>query len=181
MDSRMLPYAAVPAALRSGAQAAALMAEVVGDLTFHADRARAALDDGACCASDLAERLCLNLGLDFRSAHGLVARLIGRLEAQGRTLASLTEQELQAACREHDGALPPVPAGLLTSALDPKACLAARSDVGGAAPVETERQIRELADAFLQHQLWFEAVQHRQAAAETDLLAEARAFAEGRT
>jgi argininosuccinate lyase len=179
MDSRMLPYAAVPAALRSCALAATLMAEIVSELTFDRERARAALDDGACYASDLAERLCLGLGVDFRSAHGLVARLIGRLEAQGRTLASLTLDELQAACREHDRALPPVPGDLLKGALDPHACLRARHDVGGAAPEETERQIRELIHAFLRHEERLEAAHLRCAAAETDLLAEARALAEG--
>ncbi len=179
MDSRMLPYAAVPAALHAAAQAAALMSEVVSDLTFNGDRARAALADGACCASDLAERLCLGLGLDFRSAHGLVARLIGRLEAEGRTLASLTDEELRRACAEEGRDLPPVPDWLRASALDPEICLKARSDVGGAAPEATGRQLRELADLLLPHQLWLEASQHRHVATANQLLAEARAFAEG--
>jgi argininosuccinate lyase len=177
MDSRMLPYAAVPAALRSAAQAATLMGEVIAELTFDSARARAALDDGACSASDLAERLCLGLGLDFRSAHGLVARLIGKLEAQGRTLASLTNDELQAACREHDRALPPVPDDLLDSALDPQACLRARSDVGGAAPVEVQRQIAQLTDALTRHEAWLASTRERQMMAEDRLLAEARANA----
>ena len=146
MDSRMLPYQAVPAALRSAGQAAALMAEVVNGLNFDRVCARAALDDGTVCASDLAERLCLGLKLDYRRAHGLVARLMGRLEAQGRTLSSLTGEELKAACREADGDLPPVPHTLLQSALDPWSCLKARDDIGGAAPAEVLRQTHDLAE-----------------------------------
>jgi argininosuccinate lyase len=180
MDSRMLPYAAVPAALGSAAQAALLMAEVIGELSFDKDRARAALDDGITCASDLAERLCLDLDLDFRCAHGLVARLIGRMEAEGRVLASLTEEELQKACRKA-GAQRPVPEGLLRLALDPASCLRARSDVGGAAPREVLRQIGELANTFRQHEERLSAVEQHHTAAERRLMAEALASIEGAT
>lgn len=180
MDSRMLPYAAVPAALRSAAQAALLMAEVIGELSFDKDRARAALDDGITCASDLAERLCLNLDLDFRCAHGVVARLIGRMEAEGRVLASLTEEELQRACRKA-GAEQPVPEGLLRFALDPASCLQARGDVGGAAPREVLRQIGELTNAFRQHEERLSAIEQHYAAAERLLMAEALASIEGAT
>ena len=177
MDSRMLPYQAVPAALRSAGQAAALMAEVVSGLNFDRVRARAALDDGTVCASDLAERLCLGLKLDYRRAHGLVARLMGRLEAQGRTLSSLTGEELKVACREADGNLPPVPHTLLQSALDPWSCLKARYDIGGAAPAEVLRQTHDLADSFARHEQWLEAARRRHATAEENLLAEARVLA----
>jgi len=176
MDSRMLPYAAVPAAARSVAQAAALMAEVVAGMTVDTARTRAALADGTTAASDLAERLCLGLGLDFRSAHGVVARLMTRLEAGGRTLAGLTEHELRAACREA-GVAEPVPDGLLRRALDVEACLAARSDVGGAAPAEVRRQAGEIADALGRHEGWLAAAGRRNAAAAEGLMAEARAFA----
>jgi argininosuccinate lyase len=178
MDSRMLPYAAVPAALRSAAQAASLMAEVITELTFDKNRARAALNDGTTSASDLAERLCLNLGLDFRNVHGVVARLIGRMEAEGRALASLTNAELQKACREA-GAERPLPDGLLRSALDPASCLQARGDVGGAAPREVVRQIGELANAFRQHEERLRAAERHYTVAEQRLMAEALAFTEG--
>ena len=178
MDSRMLPYAAVPAAVRSAAQAALLMAEVITELSFDKERARAALDDGITCASDLAERLCLTLDLDFRTAHGVVGRLIGRLESEGRVLASLTEAELQVACR-NAGAKRPLPDGLLRSALDPACCLRARGDVGGAAPREVVRQIGELACAFRQHEERLRAAERHYTVAEQRLMAEALAFTEG--
>lgn len=179
MDSRMLPYQAAPAALRSVAQAAALMAEVVAGMTFDKDRAAAALDDRTTCASDLAERLCLGLGLDYRAAHGLVARTISRLEREGRSLASLTEEDIRAVGHEAGAELPSAPAGLLASALDPLACLAARNDIGGAAPREALRQANELADALTQHEKWIEAARRRNAEAEAALLAEAQALAGG--
>ncbi|ABS70266.1 Argininosuccinate lyase (plasmid) [Xanthobacter versatilis] len=170
MDSRMLPYVA--------AQAALLMAEVITELSSDNERARAAIDDGITCASDLAERLCLTLDLDFRTAHGVVGRLIGRLESEGRVLASLTEAELQVACR-NAGAKRPLPDGLLRSALDPACCLRARGDVGGAAPREVVRQIGELACAFRQHEERLRAAERHYTVAEQRLIAEALAFTEG--
>lgn len=180
MDSRMLSYAAIPRALDSVAQGALLMAELIGELSFNTARARAALADGITCASDLAERLCLALGLDYRRTHGVVAGLIDRLEADGRVLASLTEEELHGACREA-GAERPVPEGLLRLALDPASCLGARGDVGGAAPREVRRQLCELIDLFAQHEARLTAVKQHYSTAERILMAEARAFIEEAT
>lgn len=174
MDNRMLAYGVIPAALASCTQAVELMSEIVAELVFDKERARSLLHDGACFASDLAERLCLGIGMDFRSAHGLVGRLVSGLEAQHRTLSSLTEDELQAACREHDESLPALPEGLLHAAFDPDACLAARRDVGGAAPEEVRRQSRELEAAFGQCARRFEAIRERNTKADSALLAEAR-------
>lgn len=178
MDSRTLPYQAVTAALRSAAQAATLMAEVVGRLSFDRARARAALADGVTCASDLAERLCLGLGLNYRAAHGIVARLIAALEAQDRTLASLSETELRTACREVRDDLPPLPAGLLQSALDPSVCLEARRDIGGAATEEVLRQTGELTVSLSRHERWLADSRQHHVKAEASLLAEALDFVE---
>ena len=177
MDSRMLPYQAAPAALRSVAQATALMAEVVSGLAFDRDRAAAALDDRTTCASDLAERLCLGLGLDYRASHSLVAQTMTRLDREGRTLASLTEQDVRSAGFALGAELPPLPPRLLDSALDPAVCLAARKDVGGAAPLEAMRQADELADLFMRHERWLEAARRRNVEAEAALLAEAETLA----
>ncbi|ABS70251.1 fumarate lyase (plasmid) [Xanthobacter versatilis] len=177
MDNRMQSYGAVPEALDACAKAADLMAEVIGALTFDAARARALLADGACFASDLAERLCLVLGVDFRSAHGLVGRLVTRLEQEGRTLASLSQSELSDACRAYDETLPAVPDGLLAEAFDPKACLEARRDIGGAAPAQVRRQAREFDDTFRHRAQDLAATTHRHAAALSRLVDEARSFA----
>lgn len=177
MDSRMLPYEAVPAALRSVTEAAALMAEVVSDLTFDASRGRAAIADGMAAASDLAERLSLGIGLDFRRAHGLVAKMVTSLDAEGRTLSELTEAELSQACATTDPSLPPIPEGLLHAALDPEAAVRARRDIGGAAPDEVRRQAGELDEAFLRQSQRLASARQERAMAEERLLAEAHALA----
>ncbi|ABS70082.1 Argininosuccinate lyase (plasmid) [Xanthobacter versatilis] len=174
MDNRMLAYGAVPEALGSCAEATDLMAEIIGALSFDGARAEALLADGACFASDLAERLCLALGLDFRRAHGLVGRLVTRLEGEERALSTLTQDELSAACHAFDAALPPVPDGLLAAAFDPKTCLEARRDVGGAAPQEVRRQARELDDTFRHRAEDLAATARRNAMALGSLVGEAR-------
>ena len=164
------------------AQAATLMAEVVAGLTFDSARARAALDDGACSASDLAERLCLGLGLDFRSAHGLVARLIGRLEAQGRTLASLTERGTasglpRARPRLAAGArrAPRIPRSIRRSCFA-RAKRCRRRRAGGSAASDPANWPTR----SLRHEAWLAAERQQNAAAEDRLLAEARALGRGR-
>ena len=104
---------------------------------------------------------------------------MSRLEREGRSLASLTEEDIRAVGHEAGAELPSAPAGLLASALDPLACLAARNDIGGAAPREALRQANELADALTQHEKWIEAARRRNAEAEAALLAEAQALAGG--
>jgi argininosuccinate lyase len=181
MDNRMLPYEAVPAALRRVAEGAALMAEIVAGLTFDSARAKAALGDGTVCATDLAERLCLGLRLDYRAAHRLVGRLIRRLEAEGRSLSSLTADELRRACREADPGSPLLPEGLLEAALDPWACVFARGDIGGAAPEELAASVAELLEALSLHRRWIEGARSTRETARRRLLAEAEAMgADGR-
>lgn len=178
MDSRMLAYEAVPAALRAVTEAALLMGEVVTHMSFSGERAESALADRSSCASDLAQRLCVALKLDFRSAHRLVANLIGELEAQGRPLASLQKAELDAACRKLTSR--PAPEGLLDAALDPRLGLKARRDIGGAAPEEMRRLVDWFAAALTRHEQWFETARRRHAAAEKALLDEAKNFAGAR-
>ena len=77
-------------------------------------------------------------GADYRAAHGVVGGLIRALEDNGRSLAEASVDDLCAALR--DAGLPSisVTGQLLASALDPVACVASRTDVGGAAPEEVE-------------------------------------------
>jgi argininosuccinate lyase len=179
MDNRMLPYEAVPAALRSVAQAASLMAEIVEELTFESDQAELALSDGTACATDLAERLCLALRLDYRAAHRLVGGLVRRLEAEGRSLSSLTLDKLRAACAEAGLEASRLPDGFLEAALDPWAGVTARQDVGGAAPEELAAALRELGDALTPCRRWLEEARSAQEAARRRLLTEAEAMGAG--
>ena len=116
-------------------------------------------------------------GIDYRSAHGVVGRLVGVLEENGRSLAEATAKDLDNALRcaglPSDG----VTDGLIAAALDPAACVAARIDVGGASPEEVTAMAAALAEAIGEHRRGIELARARREAALRRLHAEAEAFA----
>jgi argininosuccinate lyase len=177
MDNRLFAYEAVPDAVRSAGEVACLIAECVGGLSINEARARAALDDRSTCASDLAERLMLATGIDYRSAHGVVGRLVGALEENGRSLAEVTARDVSNALRTAGLPADAVTDGLLATALDPATCISARVDVGGAAPEEVTAMAFALTDAVGEWRHSFEPRRARREAALGRLHAEAESFA----
>lgn len=180
MDNRLFVYDAAPDCVTAAGEAAALFAEVLGGLEFDAAGAREALADRAVCASDLAEGLTGQAGLDYRRAHGVVGQLVTQLEMDGRTLAQAGVDDLAAIMRRAEA---PVDAGalsdILTAALDPARCVAARTDHGGAAASEVKAMAAELTAAAQAQQTHFFALQERRRRAIAALLAEASDFVSG--
>lgn len=176
MDNRLFVYEAAPDAVRLAGEIALLIAECVEGLTFGETRALAALDDRSACASDLVERLMAAAGIDYRAAHGVVGGLVQALEENGRTLAKATADDLRTAL--HTANLPSacVTEGLIASALNPSACVAARTDVGGAAPEEVTAMADALVAAIGEHRNRVEDAQAHREAALRRLLAEAEKF-----
>jgi argininosuccinate lyase len=177
MDNRFFAYEAVPDAVRSAGEAASLIAECVDGLSIDEARALAALDDRSTCASDLAERLMGATGIDYRSAHGVVGRLVGTLEANGRSLAKATKSDVGNALRAAGLRTDGVTDGLVAAALDLTACIEVRTDVGGAAPEEVTAMASALTDAVGERRHGFEAARARREIALRRLHAEAETFA----
>jgi argininosuccinate lyase len=177
MDNRLFVYGAGPDALSAAAEAALLVAECIDSLEFDEARALAALADRSVCAGDLAERLTVEAGIDYRRAHGAVGRLVAELEAQGRFLADSTADEMLAASKVSGVELDAAQAkGILASALDLNGCVGARTDIGCAAPDEVAAMARELsATAGERREQIAQRRAHRKAAIDA-LLIEARAF-----
>lgn len=178
MDNRLFPYESVPDAVRSATEVAALTAECLAALSFNEATARSALDDSSACATDLAERLVAAAGIDYRSAHKIVGRLVRKLEESGRSLATTSAGDVGDAL-----ALAGLPAECVTdelvaAALDPSTCISARVDVGGATPEEVSAMASQLAEAIRPIRQSFEALrQHRKDAIQS-LRAEATRFVE---
>lgn len=177
IDNRFFAYEAVPDAIRSAGEAASLIAECVDGLSIDEGRALAALDDRSACASDLVERLMGATGIDYRSAHGVVGRLVGTLEANGRSLAKATTSDVGNALRAAGLRTDGVTDGLVAAALDPAVCVAARTDVGGAAPEEVTAMASALTDAVGERRHGFEVARARREIALRRLHAEAETFA----
>jgi argininosuccinate lyase len=177
MDNRLFTYEAVPDALRSAAEAASLAAECIAKLSVDEARGRAALDDRSACASDLAERLMVTAGIDYRAAHKAVGRLAGALDEKGQCLGEADALGVTNALKLAGLPAEGVTEELVAAALDPAVCISARRDIGCAAPEEVTAMASELNDIVSEHRRNFEFARTRREAALGCLLAEAKAFA----
>ena len=177
MDNRLFAYEAVPDAVRSAGEAASLVAECVEGLHIDEARARDALGDRSVCASDLAERVMAASRIDYRTARGVVGRLITALEECGLTLAQVTATDVGKALREVGASPEGVADELVAAALDLGTCISARTDVGGAAPAELTAMASALDDALNSHRQGFDTLRARREASLRRLDEEARTFA----
>jgi len=72
----------------------AILAAMVGRLTFREERMERGAEGGFSTATDLAEYLVLK-GVPFREAHGVVGRLVARCIREGKALTELTLEAFQ--------------------------------------------------------------------------------------
>lgn len=172
-DNRLALYGMIPRAVEETQRAVELMGEVVGLLSFNAQRALMRLDDGIALATDLAETLMLECGLDFRQAHRLVGYLVRQSPPQGG-LNRLTPDQLAAAAQQVLGLPVEIPPQALRNALDPEAALAARTTPGGAAPEAVEAMLGECRQALLEEETWGGDCKARLRSAEDRLMRMAR-------
>lgn len=177
MDNRLFAYEAVPDAARSAGEVALLAAECIERLSFDEARAAAALSDRSTCASDLAERLMRAAGIDYRSAHRIVGRIVSVLEEEGRGLATTSPTDIGRALRWAGVSADGITDEFVGAALDLRACISARRDVGGAAVEEVTAMASSLANEIAEHRCRFEALRAGRSTALDRLHAEARAFA----
>jgi len=158
-DNRLPLYGSIPRAVEDTRQAVALMGEVVEFMRFDARRGRSLLADGSALATDLAEVLVLEGGLDFRQAHRLVGYLARQTRAEGG-LNHITAELLAEAADAVLGDRVRLSEDVLRMALDPQAAIAARATTGGAAPEALDRLLEDCANDFAEARLW--AGRHRQ-------------------
>jgi argininosuccinate lyase len=109
-----------------------VMGAMLPTMTFNAETTAAAAVADFALATDYADYLAKR-GVPFREAHEAVGRLVARCEAEGRTFADLSLEELQSAHRAFE-------ADALE--IDLASALAARDVPGGTAPsaVATARE-----------------------------------------
>jgi argininosuccinate lyase len=177
MDNRLFTYGVVPDALRSAAEVASLTTECIAKVSVDEARSRAAFDDRSVCAADLAERFMIATGVDYRTAHKIVGRLVKALEDKGRCLAKVSMDDVRIAFRSAGLSPDGVTDELLAAALDPATCISARKDIGCAAPEEVAAMASELNAAMSDRRRRFEATRKRREAALGRLFAETKAFA----
>jgi argininosuccinate lyase len=182
MDNRIFAYGDVPRALDRTTGAALLMADVLRGLTLNADLAaqRASGKGGPetrpsfIGATDLAEVIMLNCGLDYKTAHDLVGHAVRDALESGA--ATLTADLLEAAAQTHLGRALGLAPEIIAGALDPARIVAARSGPGGAAESSVTQMIDECRKSLIDHQQWRTATQMRLETATAFLLMTASAL-----
>ena len=111
------------------------MAGMVAELTFDAERMRAAAAAGYSTATDLADWLVSQAGVPFREAHHIAGRAVAVAEAEGVALDQLSLEDLQA--------VDPRIAADALACLSVEASVAARTSAGGTAPERVREAIRK--------------------------------------
>jgi argininosuccinate lyase len=106
--------------------------------TFRTERMRAAADDPAMAAVDLAEHLVAG-GMPFREAHGVVGDLVRRAVDGGGDLAGLVGAELGAEA---------------AALLEPGVAVTRRTTPGGAGPAAVAVQLDRFRDRLAQERFW---------------------------
>lgn len=93
------------------------------------------------CATDIADLIVLEKGLPFRTAHQIVAILVRVGIERGITQSGVTSALLDEAAVEYMGRPLEISDELLRQALDPAACIRARTLTGGPAPERVQEDI----------------------------------------
>ncbi len=173
VDNRVFIYGSVPRAIASATGAANLMASVLRGMRFNAALAETRLANGFSTATDLAEIIMLETGLDFRASHRIVGRMVREAVAAKRTWRELTNTDLDAASQQIIHRPLELSQETFLRALDPALAVAARQGVGGAAAEPFTNMLAECRAQLETHAVWREREVARVAAAEEALLARA--------
>jgi len=168
VDNRVFAYGDVPRALETATGVATLMAGALIGLRFNAPVAAARLANGFATATDLAETITLETGLDFRTAHRIVGRLVREATQTNRTMRDLTIADLDATAQVILNRPLRLSEATFMQALDPAAAVAARQGIGGAAPEPLSTMLTECRAMLDTYTSW-----HKKAAARTTAAEEA--------
>jgi argininosuccinate lyase len=168
----LLIYGDLPEAMQTVNDTAALMAEVLQDISFNADRGEALVNAGWALSTDLAELLVLECGLDFRSAHHLVAFLAS--EYRGKSIRELSYENLMQSAVKALGRPIALTEQQFNAALDANLALQARTQPGGTAPDSMNSMIAECREQLAIHHQKCQANTIHFADKQRDLLERAR-------
>ena len=170
VDNRIFIYGDVPRALEMATGVAELMSGVLAGMSFHSSLAAARLESGFTTATDLAETITLETGLDFRTAHRIVGRLVREATRTNRTMRELTTVDLDRAAQEILRRPLYLSETAFTHATDPATAIAARRGIGGAAPEPLSTMLAECRSMLDAYTSWYNNATTKTAAAEESLL-----------
>jgi argininosuccinate lyase len=179
VDNRVFIYGNVPRALETATGVATLMCGVLTGMTFNAPVAAIRLVNDFATATDLAETITLETGLDFRTAHRIVGRLVREAIQARRTMRDLTTADLDAVAQVMLKRPLHLSEAAFVQALDPVAAVAARHGIGGAAPEAISAMLTECRATLDTCTSWLKQAAASATAAEEALVRRARQLCGG--
>jgi argininosuccinate lyase len=179
VDNRVFIYGDVPRALETATGVATLIAGVMSGLRFNIAVAATRLANGFATATDLAETITLETGLDFRTAHRIVGLLVREATQTNRTMCDLTTADLDAAAQVILNRPLHLSEAAFVQALDPAAAVATRQGIGGAAPEAVSAMLTECRAALDTYTSWLKQAAASATAAEEALVRRARQLCGG--
>jgi argininosuccinate lyase len=160
-DVRVAAMDHVLQALAGLTEVCALIAEAVRGLEADGARGKQICLDTFSTATELADTLVRERGLDFRSGHAVSSEAATWLAVNGRAADTLTPQELAEIADRAIGSRVELESEALARAVDPAGFVEIRANIGGPAPVEVARMIEARIKGLANDQVWLEAEQSR--------------------
>lgn len=133
-DNLIFAYGEVPRALSYARKLSDLASGVVETLSVNERRLWTMLESGFSQATDLAEHIMLECGVDYRTAYRIVGDVVKTASKAGKRGVDIDVLSIQEAAQRVAGLNLSLNPKELAAALDPRNIVASRSCIGGAAP-----------------------------------------------
>lgn len=177
VDNRIFAYGEVPRSLDLASQTVRLMAGVVSGLRANVELMARRAAEGYAQATDLADVIMLEAGLDYRAAHRVMGLVVRTAIEEGVPAQTITSDMLDQAAVELLGHPLGLPEATIAQALDPAAIVGTRTGLGGAAADPVRAMIAECRQRIAEAEGWRAETESRLAQAEETLVATAGAMA----
>lgn len=174
VDNRIFAYGGVPLALERAGQAIKLLAGTMTGLITKPDVMARRAGHSYSGATDLADVIMLEYGLDSRTAHRIVAKAV-RSAFESET--PLTTEILDAAAQAVIERPLRMSNQTITGTMSPEAIVNTRTGQGGAAPESVQAMLVTYRAALAAGETWRQETENRLAAAENNLLETAQKLA----
>jgi argininosuccinate lyase len=154
MDNRIFVIGETPRLLDQAIDAVRLMAGVMGGVTFNTSLMRRRAAEGYAQATDLAEVVMQQAGLNYRTAHRVVGLAIRLAMEKGEKEGAIPTAVLEEAARQVLGRPLGLSAAQLAAVADPSAIVATRQGLGGAAADPLYAMIEECHSLLATVEAW---------------------------
>jgi argininosuccinate lyase len=176
-DSRVFIYGELPRAFDRAAEAMRLLSATLTGITLNEELLRARATEGFSQATDLADVIMTSRGIDYRTAHQIVGRLVRSTLEAGVASTAVTSAMVDEAAVAVTGAPLELKPEELASALEPGSIVASRQGLGGAASERLEAMFVECGERLAREKEWITATRKHLAGSQAALLSRAEEIA----